>query len=101
MVLTLTWFLAAGLKWGHEAIEANSHYFHLAAWGVPGVMTISILALGKVEGELSITSDLGAIVSFISDKFFKFGPTSMPSPPRRPKKIASRAEGGKIKIQMI
>ncbi|KAK3914433.1 Frizzled-2, partial [Frankliniella fusca] len=49
VVLTLTWFLAAGLKWGHEAIEANSHYFHLAAWGVPGVMTISILALGKVE----------------------------------------------------
>ncbi|KAJ1519854.1 hypothetical protein ONE63_004096 [Megalurothrips usitatus] len=51
VVLTLTWFLAAGLKWGHEAIEANSHYFHLAAWGVPGVMTISILALGKVEGK--------------------------------------------------
>ena len=52
VVLTLTWFLAAGLKWGHEAIEANSHYFHLAAWGVPGVMTISILALGKVEGDI-------------------------------------------------
>lgn len=50
VVLTLTWFLAAGLKWGHEAIEANSQYFHLAAWAVPAIKTITILAMGKVEG---------------------------------------------------
>lgn len=51
VVLTLTWFLAAGLKWGHEAIEANSHYFHLAAWTVPAAKTITVLAMGKIEGE--------------------------------------------------
>lgn len=51
VVLTLTWFLAAGLKWGHEAIEANSQYFHLAAWAVPAIKTITILAMGKVEGK--------------------------------------------------
>lgn len=51
VILTLTWFLAAGLKWGHEAIEANSQYFHLAAWAVPALKTITILAMGKVEGE--------------------------------------------------
>lgn len=51
VVLTLTWFLAAGLKWGHEAIEANSQYFHLAAWAVPAIKTISILAMGKVDGK--------------------------------------------------
>lgn len=50
VVLTLTWFLAAGLKWGHEAIEANSQYFHLAAWAIPAIKTITILAMGKVEG---------------------------------------------------
>lgn len=50
VILTLTWFLAAGLKWGHEAIEANSQYFHLAAWAAPAVKTVSILAMGKVEG---------------------------------------------------
>lgn len=50
VVLTLTWFLAAGLKWGHEAIEANSQYFHLAAWAVPAIKTICILAMGKVDG---------------------------------------------------
>ncbi|XP_025832107.1 frizzled-7-like [Agrilus planipennis] len=52
VVLTLTWFLAAGLKWGHEAIEANSQYFHLAAWAVPAIKTITILAMGKVEGDI-------------------------------------------------
>ncbi|KAJ9577223.1 hypothetical protein L9F63_006197 [Diploptera punctata] len=52
VILTLTWFLAAGLKWGHEAIEANSQYFHLAAWAVPAIKTITILAMGKVEGKI-------------------------------------------------
>lgn len=52
VVLTLTWFLAAGLKWGHEAIEANSHYFHLAAWTVPAAKTITVLAMGKIEGDV-------------------------------------------------
>ncbi|CAH1168764.1 unnamed protein product [Phyllotreta striolata] len=52
VVLTLTWFLAAGLKWGHEAIEANSQYFHLAAWAIPAIKTISILATGKVDGDI-------------------------------------------------
>lgn len=52
VILTLTWFLAAGLKWGHEAIEANSQYFHLAAWAVPAIQTITILAMRKVEGDV-------------------------------------------------
>lgn len=51
VILALTWFLAAGLKWGHEAIEANSQYFHLAAWAIPAIKTITILAMGKVEGK--------------------------------------------------
>lgn len=51
VILALTWFLAAGLKWGHEAIEANSQYFHFAAWAIPAIKTITILAMGKVEGK--------------------------------------------------
>ncbi|XP_006820151.1 frizzled-2 [Saccoglossus kowalevskii] len=51
VILSLTWFLAAGMKWGHEAIEANSQYFHLAAWSVPAVKTIAILAMGEVDGD--------------------------------------------------
>nr|XP_032819625.1 frizzled-2-like [Petromyzon marinus] len=52
VILSLTWFLAAGMKWGHEAIEANSQYFHLAAWAVPAVKTITILAMGHVDGDV-------------------------------------------------
>lgn len=55
VILALTWFLAAGLKWGHEAIEANSQYFHLIAWAVPAVKTILILAIGKIEGNFFTT----------------------------------------------
>ena len=51
VVLTLTWFLAAGMKWGHEAIESNSQYFHLAAWAIPAIKTIAILAMGLVDGD--------------------------------------------------
>lgn len=51
VILALTWFLAAGLKWGHEAIEANSQYFHLMAWAIPAVKTITILGIGKIEGK--------------------------------------------------
>ncbi|KAL6088847.1 hypothetical protein STEG23_000708 [Scotinomys teguina] len=53
VILSLTWFLAAGMKWGHEAIEANSQ-FHLAAWAVPAVKTITILAMGQVDGTCSV-----------------------------------------------
>ncbi|MGH0124229.1 UNVERIFIED_CONTAM: hypothetical protein FKN15_024658 [Acipenser sinensis] len=52
VILSLTWFLAAGMKWGHEAIESNSQYFHLAAWAVPAVKTITILALGQIDGDM-------------------------------------------------
>jgi frizzled protein 1/7 len=51
VILTVTWFLSAGLKWGHEAIESNSHYFHLAAWAVPAIKTIAVLATGAVDGD--------------------------------------------------
>ncbi|KAH0621651.1 hypothetical protein JD844_023183 [Phrynosoma platyrhinos] len=52
VVLSLAWFLAAGLKWGHEAIEAQAQYFHLAAWAVPAAKTIWVLAVGQVDGDV-------------------------------------------------
>ncbi|XP_065347536.1 frizzled-7-B [Cloeon dipterum] len=71
VVLTLTWYLAAGLKWGHEAIEGSSQFFHLAAWAVPTVQTITVLAMGKVEGDVpsgvcTVSSwDSTAMLSFV------------------------------------
>lgn len=52
VMLTVSWFLAACLKWGHEAIEANAHYFHLFSWAIPAIMTITVLAMNKVEGDV-------------------------------------------------
>nr|BAV17683.1 frizzled1 [Patiria pectinifera] len=51
VILSLTWFLAAGMKWGHEAIERNSQYFHFAAWSIPAIKTIIILAVGEIDGD--------------------------------------------------
>ena len=51
VVLSLTWFLSAGLKWGQEAIERYSQYFHLVAWLVPSVQAIVALALSAVDGD--------------------------------------------------
>ncbi|XP_067328176.1 frizzled-9-like [Anolis sagrei] len=50
-VLALAWFLAAGKKWGHEAIGALSRYFHLAAWGLPAIQSAAALALGAVSAD--------------------------------------------------
>ncbi|KAL7825453.1 hypothetical protein AOLI_G00326600 [Acnodon oligacanthus] len=51
VILTLTWFLAAGLKWGHEAIEMHSSYFHIAAWAIPAIKTIVILIMRLVDAD--------------------------------------------------
>lgn len=51
VILTLTWFLSAGLKWGHEAIQLHSTFFHLAAWAIPAIKTIIILVMRDVDSD--------------------------------------------------
>ena len=51
VILSFTWFLAAGLKWGQEAVEEFSQYFHLASWIIPSAKTIAILAMSAVDGD--------------------------------------------------
>lgn len=51
VVLSFSWFLAAGMKWGSEAIAGYSQYFHLAAWLIPSVKSIVVLALSSVDGD--------------------------------------------------
>ena len=78
VVLSLTWFLSAGMKWGHEAIEAHSQYFHLAAWAVPAVKTITVLAMGRVDGDLLTgvcyvgVQDVGALRGFVLAPLFVY-----------------------------
>lgn len=51
VVLAFTWFLAAGLKWGNEAITGLSTWFHLAAWLIPTLQTMTVLIMGSVDGD--------------------------------------------------
>ncbi|NXC38675.1 FZD8 protein, partial [Penelope pileata] len=39
------------MKWGHEAIAGYAQYFHLAAWLLPSVKSIAVLALSSVDGD--------------------------------------------------
>ncbi|RZC43265.1 Frizzled and/or Fz domain containing protein [Asbolus verrucosus] len=51
VILSFTWFLAAGLKWGNEAIASYAQYFHLAAWLIPTLQTVAVLLSGAVDGD--------------------------------------------------
>jgi frizzled protein 9/10 len=51
VILTITWYLAAGKKWGHEAIESKASLFHLLAWATPAILTIIVLTLRHVDGD--------------------------------------------------
>lgn len=51
VILTLTWFLAAGFKWSSEAISHYSIYYHLMAWLLPSLQTIAILKLKGIDGD--------------------------------------------------
>lgn len=52
VMLTICWFLSASLKWGQEAIDSKSQWFHLIAWGLPAVITIIVQVIRKVEGDI-------------------------------------------------
>lgn len=51
VLLTFTWFLAAGLKWSNEAIDSYAQYFHLIAWFAPAIKAIIIVSIGSIDGD--------------------------------------------------
>ncbi|XP_053571240.1 frizzled-6 [Bombina bombina] len=70
VMLTITWYLAAGQKWSCEAIELKSMWFHTVAWGIPGIFTIILLAMNKVEGDnISGVCFVGLYDQYISTYF--------------------------------
>ncbi|XP_078485828.1 frizzled receptor [Ciona intestinalis] len=78
VILTLTWFLAAGMKWSHEAIERHSSYFHLVAWSIPSIKIVIILILRHVDGD-ELTGmcyvgnqDMNALTGFVLAPLFTY-----------------------------
>lgn len=51
VILSFTWFLAAGLKWGNESIAKHSQYFHLAAWLIPTIQTVAVVLVQAVDAD--------------------------------------------------
>lgn len=51
VILNLTWFLAAGLKWGHEAIALKAKFFHAVAWVLPGILFLVICIREEIDGD--------------------------------------------------
>ncbi len=51
VILSLTWFLSAALKWGNEAVEKYSSIFHAIAWTIPTIQTIVALVTRKVDAD--------------------------------------------------
>lgn len=50
-VVSLTWFLAAGLKWGSESIAQYRTHFLLLAWALPLVQTLAVLSQSLVDAD--------------------------------------------------
>lgn len=51
VIISLTWFLAAGLKWGIESISKYGFYFHTLAWILPLVKTCIILSFSMIDAD--------------------------------------------------
>lgn len=49
VVLCLTWFLSAGMKWTPKAIHTKNRIFHALAWGIPCLMTVIVLVWRKID----------------------------------------------------
>lgn len=51
VLLSMNWFLSAGLNWSPDAISNYSQYFHFIAWLIPTVQTMAILAMAAIDGD--------------------------------------------------
>ena len=60
VILCLTWFLSAGMRWTTEAIQSKSFWYHAIAWIVPLCKTIVVLVWRKIDvNELTGVCSIG------------------------------------------
>lgn len=74
VILSFSWFLSAGLKWGEEAVSSCSPHFHLTAWLLPSAQTIAVLATSAVDGDVISGVCYVGNASVISLRLFVIAP---------------------------
>ena len=50
-ILTLSWFLSSAYKWTNEAISQFALFYHTAAWVIPLILSITVLASRVVSAD--------------------------------------------------
>lgn len=51
LMMTISWYMIAKLKWAPEAVSSVARYFHLVSWTIPALLTIYLSVLGNIEGD--------------------------------------------------
>ncbi|KAL3320973.1 Frizzled-10 [Cichlidogyrus casuarinus] len=51
VMLGISWFLSAFLKWSHEGVDSISSAFHLVSWSVPAIQAILALILHRIDAD--------------------------------------------------
>lgn len=51
IVMTISFFMIAKLKWAPEAVSSVSRYFHLMSWTIPALLTVYLAVIGNIEGD--------------------------------------------------
>eukprot|EP00116_Pleurobrachia_bachei_P008078 sb/3468340/ len=74
VILNLTWFLAAGLKWGHEAIALKAKYFHVVAWVVPAILFTIICSTKAIDGDFQANICFVGSFDNAALQFYVIGP---------------------------
>ncbi|CAN7999019.1 unnamed protein product, partial [Ixodes hexagonus] len=76
LMAALCWFVMLTYAWDNrfqargsvprESLDAKSAYFHLIAWCVPFVLTITVMALGKANDDTCVDGDPVSGICFVT-----------------------------------
>jgi frizzled protein 1/7 len=51
LMMTISWYMIAKLKWAPEAVNCVARYFHFTTWTISALLTIYLSVLGDIEGD--------------------------------------------------
>lgn len=51
LMMTVSWYMIAKLKWGPESVSSIARYFHFTSWTVSALLTLYLSVLGDIEGD--------------------------------------------------